>query len=92
MKPINDFVLVSVLEPDALSSRGIFIPATVEKNLAEGEVKEASAGYTLDSGVFHSLQVKENDKILFDKSHARPFKQNGLSLLVIREADIVAKL
>ena len=86
IQPLDDRVLVKVLEEEEQRSGRIIIPDVAKEKPRIGQV--------LAVGTDEDLQekIKVNDKILFAKYGGEEIKLNGEDLLVIQRSDILAIL
>ncbi len=93
-KLLNDNLLVEVDSKEQQTSSGLFIPETSsDKNILTGIVAFAGNGKTNDKGEVKPMQVKAQDRIMFEKSYgAQEIKVDGKEYLKISEADVIAIL
>jgi chaperonin GroES len=84
IQPLDDRVLVKVLEEEEQRSGHIIIPDVAKEKPRIGQV--------LAVGTDEDLQekIKVNDKILFAKYGGEEIKLNGEDLLVVQRSDILA--
>ncbi len=78
--PLNDYVLVEVLEEDSVSTGGILIPDTAKQKPVRGVVIEAG----------FSEAVNKGDVVLFKKWGGNEVRAEGKDMLLILEEDILA--
>lgn len=78
--PINDYVLVEILEEDSVSAGGILIPDTAKQKPVKGVVIEAG----------FSEAVNKDDIVLFKKWGGNEVKVGDKEMLLILEEDILA--
>lgn len=89
--PLHDQVLVTRLEATEVAKSGIIIPDTAKEKPQEGEVIAVGAG-KIEKGKRIPLDVKEGDRILFGKYTGNEINVDGREYLILREAEILAKL
>jgi len=67
LRPLQDRVLIRLVEPVAKSAGGILIPDTAQEKPMEGEVVAVGDGARDTNGKLHPLDVKTGDRVLFGK-------------------------
>jgi len=84
IKPLDDRVLVEVLEEEETSAGGIIIPDTAKERPRVGKV--------LAVGTDEELQevIKEGNQVLFAKYSGDEVKVDGSEMLIISRGDILA--
>ena len=90
LRPLQDRVLIRRVEPEAMTSGGIFIPDTAQEKPTEGEVVAVGPGLRNEAGELHPPDVKVGDRVLFGKWSGTEMKQNGEDLMIMKEADLLA--
>ncbi len=90
IKPLGDKVIVKPLDKEDVTSSGIVLPDTADKERPEqGEVVAVGPGKRLDSGEIAPMSVKVGDKVVFRKYSPDEIKVDDDEVLVISESDIV---
>jgi chaperonin GroES len=89
--PLHDRVLVRRLEEREIAKGGIIIPDAAKEKPQEGEVMAVGAG-KIEKGKRIPLDVKAGDRILFGKYTGNDIKIDDQEYLILREAEILAKL
>ena len=84
IKPLDDRVLVQVLEEEETSAGGIIIPDTAKERPRVGKI--------LAVGTDEELQelVKEGNQVLFAKYSGDEVKVDGQEMLIISRGDVLA--
>ena len=82
IKPLGDRVLVKMQEGETKTPGGIYIPETAQEKTQEGIV--------LAVGDDESINVKVNDRIIYDKYAGTTVKIDGEEQLIIHVSDILA--
>ena len=82
IKPLGDRVLLKMVELESKTSGGIFIPQTAQEKTQEGVVVAV--------GDDESINVKKNDKVLYDKYAGTSIKVDGVEQLIVKMSDILA--
>ena len=87
--PLQDRVLIRLVEPQAKTSGGIIVPDTAQEKPTEGEVVAVGSGVRDEAGKLHPLDVKAGDRVLFGKWSGTEIKLDGEDLMIMKEADIM---
>ncbi len=90
IKPLNDRVVVKVLEEEQKTRGGIVLPDTAKEKPQKGEVIAVGPGTVRDDGSRTPPEVKAGDKVMFAKYAGTEVKLDGEEYLILREADILA--
>ena len=92
LRPIDDRVVVKVLEAEEKTKGGIVLPDTAKEKPQEGEVIAVGEGKLLDSGKRQPPSVKKGDLVLFGKYSGTEVKVDGQEYMILKEGDILAKI
>ena len=87
--PLQDRVLVRLIEGEEKTKGGLIIPDTAKEKPAEGEVIACGAGARKDSGELIPMGVKAGDRVLFGKWSGTEVTLEGKELLIMKESDIL---
>ena len=90
LRPLGDRVVVKPTPREETTKSGIVLPDTAKEKPQEGKVLAAGPGRILDDGKRESMDVKENDRVLYAKYAGTEFKLDGEDLLIISQKDILA--
>jgi chaperonin GroES len=91
LTPIADHIIVKAVSKEEVSSSGIIIPDTVDKERSEqGEVIAIGPGKTLENGSISQMSVKEGDRVVFKKYAPDEIKLDGEEYLIVRMDDVMA--
>ena len=90
VKPLDDRVLIEVLEAEGRTAGGIVLPDTAKEKPQKGKVIAVGPGRTLDSGERAALEVKKGDVVLFSKYGGDEVEIDGKDCRIMRESDILA--
>ncbi len=82
IKPLGDRVLVKMQEGETKTPGGIYIPETAQEKTQEGIV--------LAVGDDESINVKVNDRIIYDKYAGTTVKIDGEEQLILHISDVLA--
>lgn len=92
-KPLRDFILVSKdKEPEKTPGGLIYRPESVEEKIVTGVVLAAGSGRVSMDGTVVPLEVKLNDKVVFNKNMATEFKVDGETVYLLREDQVMCVL
>ncbi len=86
VKPMDDRVLVELLEEETKTASGIIIPDTAKEKPTMGKV--VAVGTDEDLKEF----IKEGDKILFGKYGGEDITLDGKEYKIVQRSDILAIL
>jgi chaperonin GroES len=93
LKPLGDRLIVQALEEEETTASGIVLPDTAKEKPQRGKVLAVGDGrLSEDSGNRIPLDVAEGDEVLYSKYGGTEINVEGEDLLVLREADVLAKV
>ena len=92
LRPLDDRVVVEVLEAEEKTSGGILLPDTAKQKPQRGKVVAAGPGKLRESGDRTALSVKVGDEILYGRYAGNDVEVDGKELKIMRESDILAKV
>jgi chaperonin GroES len=84
IKPLGDRIVVKMVEMETKTAGGILIPQTAQEKTQEGVV--------LGVGDDEAIKVKVNDKVIYDKYAGTTIKVAGEEQLILKAADVLAKI
>ena len=87
MKPINDRVVIKPATAEETTKGGIIIPDTAQEKPQRGQVIAVGNGKKDEP-----LTVKVGDTILYGKYSGTELSYEGRDYLIMKEADIYAKI
>jgi len=90
LKPLGSRVVVKPLEREEMTKSGIVLPDTAKEKPQEGKVLAVGPGDRDEDGKRIPVELKEGDKVLFQKYAGTEFKIDDEELLIISEKDILA--
>ena len=82
--PLGDRILVKMVQSESKTAGGILIPQTAQEKTQEGVV--------LAVGDDEAIKVKVKDKVIYDKYAGTTIKISGEEQLILKAADILAKI
>lgn len=92
LKPLDDRVVVRVMEAETTTAGGIVLPDAAQEKPQRGEVVAVGPGRLLESGERAELSVAVGDKVLYGKYGGTDIEVDGQEVMVLRESDILAKI
>ncbi|MGH2907473.1 MAG: co-chaperone GroES [Solirubrobacterales bacterium] len=93
LKPLGDRVIVKAVEEEAVTAGGLVLPDTAQEKQQRGTVVSVGEGaWDEDGDKRIPLDVSEGDEVLYSKYGGTEVTLEGEDLLVLREADILAKI
>lgn len=91
LQPLGDRVVIKAIEREEVTKTGIVLPDTVKEKPQEGEVVAVGPGKLADDGNRIPMEVKKGDKVIYAKYAGTEIKIDDEELIILREADILAK-
>lgn len=91
IKPLRDFVVVSKEEQDNKTKSGLFMAISEEK-IITGTVLAIGSGKLSFDGKILPLEVAVGDKVAFNKNLVTEMKDDGVTVYVLREDQLLCKL
>ena len=90
IRPLEDKVLVEILEPEGKTKGGIFLPDTAKEEKAEGKIIALGPGKMLESGKVCKPEVKAGDRVIFGKFTGDEITIEGKKHKILKESEILA--
>jgi chaperonin GroES len=90
LQPLADRVVVKPIEKEEVTKGGIVLPDTVREKPQEGGVVAVGAG-RWSEGKLVPMEVKVGDVVVYAKYGGSEIKIDDEELMILREADILAK-
>ncbi len=90
LKPLGDRLVVKPTPREEMTKSGIVLPDTAKERPQEGTIVSVGPGRTLDDGKREEMEVKEGEKVLFQKYAGTEFKLDDEDLLILSQKDILA--
>ena len=91
LQPLADRLVVKPIAREEVTKGGIVLPDTAKEKPQEGEVVAVGPGRTDETGKRIPIDVKVGDVVLYAKYGGTEIKIEGQELIILREADILAK-
>jgi chaperonin GroES len=91
VRPLGDKVLVKRDEAETRTESGLYLPEKAKDKPKSGTVTAVGPGaVNTDTGARIPLTLKPGDKVLFTSYAGTEIKVEGVDLLILDEADILA--
>lgn len=92
--PINDRIVVKIVQDDEKTSSGIYIPesALAKSPIARAEVLAIGEGIILSTGVRIPPAVNVGDIIIYQRGAGMNIAVEGVSYLILTEREIIGIL
>ena len=91
LKPLGSRVVIKALEREEMTKSGLVLPDTAKEKPQEGKVLAVGPGDRHpDTGERIKVELKEGDRILFQKYAGTEFKLDDEELLILSEKDVLA--
>ncbi len=90
LKPLQDRIVIKVIEDTEQTSGGIFIPDSAKEKPQKGEVVAVGEGKTNDKGEKEPMGVKVGDVILYAKYSGTDVKMDGVEYKILSIKDALA--
>ncbi len=91
LQPLGDRVVIKTIEREEVTRTGIVLPDTAKEKPQEGEVIAVGPGKLSDDGKRIAMDVKAGDIVIYAKYAGTEIKLDDEELIILREADILAK-
>ncbi|MBS7344875.1 MAG: co-chaperone GroES [Caryophanon sp.] len=90
LRPLGDRIIIELQEVEQTTSFGIIVPDSAKEKPQEGVVVAVGAGRVLDNGTRVELDVKVNDRIIFEQYAGTEVKYDGKEYLILDVKNILA--
>ena len=90
IKPLNDRVLIKMIEAEETTKSGIILTAGSQEKPQIAEVVEIGPGGKDEDGNKVEMQVKKGDKVITSKYSGTEVKYEGTEYLIVKQDDILA--
>ena len=90
IKPLEDRVLVQIVEAETTTASGLVIPDSAAEKPQEAVVIAVGPGRLDDNGNRVAVDVNEGDTVVFSKYGGTELKYNGEEYLLLSSRDLLA--
>ncbi len=91
LRPLDDRVVLKVLDAEEMSAGGIVLPDTAKEKPQRGKVTAVGEGKLQKDGKRIKPDVKKGDVVLFGKYAGSDVKVGGEDYKILRESEILAR-
>ncbi|HVH08279.1 MAG TPA: co-chaperone GroES [Gemmatimonadales bacterium] len=89
--PLADRVAIRPMEETETMKGGLYIPDTAKEKPIQGEVIAVGAGRR-EKGEVVPMELKVGDRVVYGKYSGTQVELEGEEIILIKEADVIAKL
>ena len=90
IRPLEDKVLVQIVEAETTTASGLVIPDSAQEKPQEATVIAVGPGRQDDKGERLPIDVKEGDVVVFSKYGGTELKYDGEEYLLLSARDLLA--
>ncbi len=90
IKPLNDRVLIKMVEAEETTKSGIILTSSAQEKPQIAEVVEIGPGGKDENGIKVEMQVKKGDKVITSKYSGTEVRYEGVDYIIVRQSDILA--
>ncbi len=90
IKPLNDRVLIKMIEAEETSKGGIILTAGSQEKPQIAEVISVGPGGIDENGKKVVMEVKKGDKVITSKYSGTEVKYEGIEYIIVKQSDILA--
>ncbi|MBO5408449.1 MAG: co-chaperone GroES [Clostridia bacterium] len=91
LKPLGDRVVIKMVEAEETTKSGIILAGSAKEKPQMAEVVAIGPGGMID-GKEVKMEVAVGDKVITNKYAGTEVKLDGVEYIVLRQADILAKV
>jgi chaperonin GroES len=92
LNPLDDRIVIEVLEAEEKTAGGIVLPDTAKEKPQRGKVTAVGPGRLLKNGSRATLGLRVGDQVLFGKYAGTEVTVNEVEFKILRESEILAKV
>ncbi len=89
--PLADRVAIRPMEETAEMKGGLYIPDTAKEKPIQGDVLAVGPG-RMEKGQRVPMELKVGDRVVYGKYTGTQVELEGEEIILIKEADVIAKL
>ncbi len=89
VKPLEDRILVKPIEPDKMTTAGIYLPESAKEKPMQGKVVALGPGKLLDNGERVRPSVKKGDTVVFGKYAGTEIEIKNAKHMIMRESELL---
>lgn len=92
IRPVDDRVVVEVLEAEQKTAGGILLPDTAKEKPQRGRVVAVGGGKLDKEGKRQPLSLKNGDIVIFGKYSGSDVTVEGKEIKIMRESEILLRV
>ena len=92
IRPMDDRVVVEVLEAEERTAGGIVLPDAAKEKPQRGRVTAVGPGKLGKDGERLPMTIKKNDTVVFGKYSGSDVEVGGKELKIMRESEILLRI
>src|SRR3974377_1107462 len=92
VRPLDDRVVVEVLEAEEKTAGGILLPDTAKQKPQRGRVLAVGPGKLLDDGNRAKVAVAKGAEVIYGRYSGTDIEVDQHEIKILRESDILAKV
>ena len=92
IKPLDDRVVIEVLEAEEVTTGGIVLPDSAQEKPQRGRVTAVGSGRRLENGERAAVAVKKGDEVIFGKYAGTEVTVGKTDYKILRESEILARV
>ena len=90
--PLTDHIVLKPVEQEEITASGIVIPDSAKEKPQHGHVVAVGPGKLNEAGTMETIDLKEGDRILYQKYTGQEITVEKQEYIVIRFQDVLARL
>ena len=90
--PLTDHIVLQAVEAEEVTASGLVIPDSAKEAPQHGNVIAVGPGKMNDAGVVETMELKQGDRVLYQKYTGQEVAVDSEDYIVIRFQDVMAKL
>ena len=92
LRPLDDRIVVEVLEAEEKTAGGIFLPDTAKEKPQRGKVVAVGAGHLNKEGKRNAMTLGKGDVVMFGKYAGSDVEVDGKELKILRESEVLLRI
>ena len=90
--PLTDHIVLKAVEAEEITSSGLVIPDSIKEKPQHGLVVAVGPGKMNEAGTVETIELKDGDRILYQKYTGQEIAVDKQEYIVIRFQDVLARL
>ena len=90
--PLTDHIVLKAVEAEEITTSGIVIPDSIKEKPQHGLVVAVGPGKMNEAGTVETIELKDGDRILYQKYTGQEIAVDKQEYIVIRFQDVLARL